>query len=264
MSGNAIVIVLFLALSAVLMQASSVPSMSEEITTNLNNNNIADLPLSKDDECHLENNHNDTVADGTACSFNALQTKGRKVNNNDYNNNHYGTSIQGCGPCSHHEEKITEPWKTCAAKENRCCHSCGVWSAVNARPHHGTGGCVNLKDKVAPTAPCGGMEGITASTSADFDSLWQCASKKTRASPGMALIVNPWLARTQHHMHVVVKPLDDRGHALARRKSRLAGLVAVGTQHTLAARTRKQSCTDLCRLSSAKSSPWPLAAGWGN
>mmetsp|Transcript_103117 Transcript_103117/g.186087 ORF Transcript_103117/g.186087 Transcript_103117/m.186087 type:complete len:226 (+) Transcript_103117:51-728(+) len=220
MSGNAIVIVLFLALSAVLMQASSVPSMSEEITTNLNNNNIADLPLSKDDECHLDNNNNhNNVADGTACSFSALQTKGRRVdnNNNNDNNNHYGTSMQGCGPCSHHEEKITEPWKTCAAKENRCCHSCGVWSAVNARPHHGTGGCVNLKDKVAPTAPCGGMEGITASTSADFDSLWQCASKKTRASPGMALIVNPWLARTQHHMHVVVKPLDDRGHALARR-----------------------------------------------
>ncbi|CAE8634605.1 unnamed protein product [Polarella glacialis] len=66
----------FLAFLAVVMQASSVPSMSSEIT-----NNNDDLPLSRDDECHLD-------ADGAACSLSALQTKGQKVE-------HSGTSMAG-------------------------------------------------------------------------------------------------------------------------------------------------------------------------
>ncbi|CAE8649912.1 unnamed protein product [Polarella glacialis] len=208
----------FLAFLAVLMQASSVPSMSSEITSNNNND---DLPLSRDDECHLD-------ADGAACSLSALQRKGQKVE-------HYGTRMAGCGPCRQHEEKITEEWETCAAKENRCCHACGVWTATEVKLHQHSGGscpgAIDLGDKVVPIAPCGGVESINANTSADFDSLWHCAAKKTRASQGMALIVNPWLARTQHHLHVVVKPLDGRGHALARRLEKITACRTDGDWH---------------------------------
>ncbi|CAE8667588.1 unnamed protein product [Polarella glacialis] len=235
MSRSAIMVADVLVVLAVLMQASSVPSNSSELG-NKNNNSNDELPLSRDDECHLD-------ADGAACSLSALQTKGQKVehhrrrhhhqndhdqhhdHHHDHDRHHYGTSMAGCGPCSHHEEKITEIWETCAAKENSCCHACGVWAATTAKLHRGTGGwcpgAVDLGDKVVPIAPCGGVEAISANTSADFDSLWYCAEDKTRASQGMALIVNPWLARTQHHLHVVVKPLDFRGHALARRLEKI-------------------------------------------
>ncbi|CAE8618432.1 unnamed protein product [Polarella glacialis] len=191
----------FLAFLAVLMQASSVPSMSSEITSNNNND---DLPLSRDDECHLD-------ADGAACSLSALQRKGQKVE-------HYGTSMAGCGPCRQHEEKITEEWETCAAKENRCCHACGVWTATEVKLHQHSGGscpgAIDLGDKVVPIAPCGGVESINANTSADFDSLWHCAAKKTRASQGMALIVNPWLARALVFSKVIFYVAVGCGHLL--------------------------------------------------
>jgi len=72
---------------------------------------------------------------------------------------------------------------------------------------------------VTPTRAIGGLEGITAATAGSLDYLWRAAAGKAGHSSGMGLITNPWKSRTQHQLHIIVKPLDGRGAAL---RSRLA------------------------------------------
>eukprot|EP00930_Biecheleria_cincta_P056166 TRINITY_DN42335_c0_g1_i1.p1 TRINITY_DN42335_c0_g1~~TRINITY_DN42335_c0_g1_i1.p1 ORF type:complete len:338 (-),score=50.06 TRINITY_DN42335_c0_g1_i1:45-1058(-) len=116
-------------------------------------------------------------------------------------------------PCAIHEEKIADAWRTCATRVNSKCHSCGLWGALHTPGKHG-GGCHGVGyvgEKVVPTAPLGGVEGITASTASSFDNVFSCAVQKEHYSADFTHTVNPWKARTQHHLHVLVKPLDSRG-----------------------------------------------------
>eukprot|EP00445_Apocalathium_hangoei_P064143 CAMPEP_0204121272 /NCGR_PEP_ID=MMETSP0361-20130328/8108_1 /ASSEMBLY_ACC=CAM_ASM_000343 /TAXON_ID=268821 /ORGANISM="Scrippsiella Hangoei, Strain SHTV-5" /LENGTH=80 /DNA_ID=CAMNT_0051072549 /DNA_START=349 /DNA_END=588 /DNA_ORIENTATION=- len=48
-------------------------------------------------------------------------------------------------------------------------------------------------------------------------------SKAGNTSPQMALIMNPWLARTQHQLHVKTMPLDVRGEHLAKSLEKITG-----------------------------------------
>lgn len=127
--------------------------------------------------------------------------------------------------CSIHEERIADLWETCHSKENRKCKSCGIYAAMHTPGKHGGGcpGVVYVGEKVVPRKPCSGGEGITASTAGEFDKVWSCAVKKTHESPSMAHIMNPWRARTQHHLHIIVKPLDSRGMHLAEKLEKVTG-----------------------------------------
>jgi len=122
-----------------------------------------------------------------------------------------------CGCCCHHEEKISGIWDTCASKANGCCRSCGIWHAQHSPGKHGGGsyGAVYVGEKVVPRTPVGGMEGITASTAGSLSYVFQAAARKAGYSSHWALITNPWRSRTQHQLHVIVKPLDGRGASLA-------------------------------------------------
>eukprot|EP00931_Biecheleriopsis_adriatica_P059189 TRINITY_DN3537_c0_g1_i1.p1 TRINITY_DN3537_c0_g1~~TRINITY_DN3537_c0_g1_i1.p1 ORF type:complete len:336 (+),score=54.74 TRINITY_DN3537_c0_g1_i1:79-1086(+) len=127
--------------------------------------------------------------------------------------------------CSIHEERIAELWETCASRANRGCKSCGIFGAMHTRGKHGGGcpGVIYVGEKVVPRKPCSGGEGITVGTAGEFNKVWSCAARKTGASPSMALIMNPWMARTQHHLHIITKPLDSRGAHLAQRLEKVTG-----------------------------------------
>jgi len=115
--------------------------------------------------------------------------------------------------CCHHEEKISNPWASCASKENRHCGSCSLYGAVRSHPRCGKGVAI-VGEKVCPVAPIGGGEGITSNNAGAFSDVWTCAASKTGSSANMGLILNPWKARTQHHLHVKTMPLDNRGMLL--------------------------------------------------
>lgn len=68
-----------------------------------------------------------------------------------------------------------------------------------------------MGEKVCPRKPISGLEGITATTASAFDAVFSCAVRKEHYSSDFTHTVNPWKARTQHHLHVLVKPLDARG-----------------------------------------------------
>eukprot|EP00933_Yihiella_yeosuensis_P071163 TRINITY_DN79360_c0_g1_i1.p1 TRINITY_DN79360_c0_g1~~TRINITY_DN79360_c0_g1_i1.p1 ORF type:complete len:351 (-),score=58.71 TRINITY_DN79360_c0_g1_i1:285-1337(-) len=121
--------------------------------------------------------------------------------------------------CTQHEERIANLWASCADAQNAACASCGIYSAMNNPGMHGGGcpGVVYVGEKVVPKSPVSGGEAITANNAAALSNVWSCAVKKSGASPSMALIMNPWRARTQHHLHVIVKELDSRGHSLVQR-----------------------------------------------
>lgn len=128
-------------------------------------------------------------------------------------------------PCAIHEEKIADVWKTCATRVNSRCKACGIWGALHTAGSHG-GGCHGVGyvgEKVVPTAPLGGVEGITASTASAFDDVFSCAVKKQHYSADFTHTVNPWKARTQHHLHVLVKPLDSRGKHVQEMLEKITG-----------------------------------------
>lgn len=116
--------------------------------------------------------------------------------------------------CSVHEEQISDPWASCAAAKNRQCGSCGLYGAVSNHPKCGSDVAI-VGEKVCPVAAVGGVESITQSNAGDFNNVWTCAASQTGSSPNMALILNPWKARTQHQFHVKTMPLDSRGQHLA-------------------------------------------------
>jgi len=127
--------------------------------------------------------------------------------------------------CSIHEERIAELWETCASPSNKRCGSCGIYNAMRTPGMHGGGchGVVYVGEKVVPKEPVSGGEGVTLANAAQLDNVWNCAVQKDGHSPATAHIMNPWMARTQHHLHVIVKPLDSRGLHLAKRLERATG-----------------------------------------
>jgi hypothetical protein len=58
-----------------------------------------------------------------------------------------------------------------------------------------------------------------------------CSASQTGSSPQMALIMNPWLARTQHQLHVKTMPLDGRGEHLAKSLEKITGCLT-GSWHS--------------------------------
>uniref|UniRef100_A0A6U6PKU8 Uncharacterized protein n=1 Tax=Zooxanthella nutricula TaxID=1333877 RepID=A0A6U6PKU8_9DINO len=127
--------------------------------------------------------------------------------------------------CTIHEERIANVWDTCADKDNLKCDSCGLYRAKSTPGLHG-GGCPGYEyvgEKVVPTRPLGGAEGITMLTASSFDGIWPCSAKKTHSSPDEALMMNPWRARTQHHLHIVVKPLSNNGRGAVKRIEAVTG-----------------------------------------
>jgi hypothetical protein len=82
---------------------------------------------------------------------------------------------------------------------------------------------VFVGEKVVPKSAVGGIESVTMTSASHFSYLWECAAGKTHRSPGEALIMNPWKARTQHQMHIITKPLNSHGHSLARKLEHVTG-----------------------------------------
>lgn len=176
--------------------------------------------LAADDQCGAGSGEE-------ACSLNALQLRGTKSDEEfeeglDFNRSAF---TPGCGCCCYHEEKISNIWGTCADRENSCCKSCGIWHAEHNHGKHSSGGhgAAFVGEKVSPTSPVGGMESITANTAGSLNYLWNAAAGKARHAPWMALMTNPWLSRTQHQLHILVKPLDTRGTSLVHRLEKITG-----------------------------------------
>lgn len=132
--------------------------------------------------------------------------------------------------CCYHEEKISEPWASCASSANRGCKSCSLYGAVRTHPKCG-GGVAIVGEKICPVTPIGGGEGITSNNAGGFSNVWSCAAGKTGSAANMGLILNPWKARTQHHLHVKTMPLDGRGMRLRKSLEKITKC-KTGTWHS--------------------------------
>merc|ERR1719343_1878232 len=60
-------------------------------------------------------------------------------------------------------------------------------------------------------------------TASQFEDVWSCAASKSHRSSDEALMMNPWMARTQHHLHIIVKPLSNSGRGLAKKLETVTG-----------------------------------------
>mmetsp|Transcript_95371 Transcript_95371/g.253394 ORF Transcript_95371/g.253394 Transcript_95371/m.253394 type:complete len:299 (-) Transcript_95371:62-958(-) len=179
--------------------------------------------LAVDDQCAAG-------ASDEACTLSALQLRGAKAENGtepeDPDLSFDAKAFRhGCGCCCNHEEKISNVWGTCADSENACCKSCGIWHAEHShgKSSHGGHGVKFVGEKVCPSRPVGGMESINSGSAGSLDYLWSAAAGKAGHSAQMALMSNPWQSRTQHQLHILVKPLDNRGHHLAHKLEKITG-----------------------------------------
>eukprot|EP00933_Yihiella_yeosuensis_P026721 TRINITY_DN20779_c0_g1_i3.p1 TRINITY_DN20779_c0_g1~~TRINITY_DN20779_c0_g1_i3.p1 ORF type:complete len:444 (-),score=56.30 TRINITY_DN20779_c0_g1_i3:826-2082(-) len=131
--------------------------------------------------------------------------------------------------CCHHEEKISDVWATCASSVNQQCASCSLFHAVHNHQKCGSDVAI-VGEKVCPTTPIGGQEGITRNNAGSFGNVWRCAAKATGSSPNIGLILNPWKARTQHQLHIKTMPLDQRGVSLMKKLEKITKC-RTGTWH---------------------------------
>lgn len=148
-----------------------------------------------------------------AVAGNVTATTARAAGSDVMLESSYGT----CGCCCHNGgDKISNFWATCAAPENRCCHSCGIWNAQQS--HWGSRGAqIMWGYMVVPSVPVSGMESITRSTAGQFDFLWNVAAAQVGHSSAYALIANPSMSRTQHQLHIHFRRMTSPGQSLRRK-----------------------------------------------